>query len=82
MSPQVTKGGIWYRVAMTERVLPLQKRNTGTPAGVPLYHIQNDILAQQLQHTGLGAGAYGLTHQLALLEYQQGGDAHHPELRR
>ncbi len=36
MSPQVTKGGIWHRVAMTERVLPLQKRNTGTPAGVPV----------------------------------------------
>ena len=34
--PAVTKGGIWYRVAMTERVLPLQKRNTGTPAGVPV----------------------------------------------
>ena len=40
------------------------------------------LLAQQRQHTGLGAGTHGLTHQLALLEHQQGGDAHHPELRR
>ena len=41
MSPQVTKGGIWYRVAMTERGLPLQKRNTGTPAGVPVLRSLN-----------------------------------------
>jgi len=51
-------------------------------AAAPLSHIQNDISAQELQNTGLGAGAHSLTHQLALLEYQQGGDAHYPELRR
>ena len=43
---------------------------------------QHAYLPKQVQHTGLRAGTHGLTHQLALLEHQQGGDAHHPELRR
>ena len=51
----------------------MKKGYSGAPAGVPLYHIQNNNSAQQLQHTGLGAGTHGLTHQLALLEHQQGG---------
>ena len=38
------------------------------------------FLPQQVQHTGLRAGTHGLTHQLALLKHQQGGDAHHAEL--
>ena len=39
------------------------------------------LLAQQRQHTGLGAGTHSLIHKLAVAEHQQGGDAHHAELR-
>ena len=42
---------------------------------------QHTYLPKQLQHTGLRACTHGLTHQLALLKHQQGGDAHHAELR-
>ena len=38
------------------------------------------LLAQQRQHTGLGAGTHSLIHKLAVAEHQQGGDAHHAEL--
>ena len=57
-------------------------RTQKKPPAVSCGWLSQHILTQQLQHTGLGAGTHGLTHQLALLEHQQGGDAHHPELCR
>jgi len=63
--------------------ISVKKRQPGAPPRAPPPPPQPKLSpAQELQNTGLGAGAHSLTHQLALLEYQQGGDAHYPELRR